>query len=134
MSLPREFFSPGDLPMTASTCKPFVLPSLVLAPLPVIASAQGGATDGLLPPPVRQAAKRSLGGDDPNKRAFYGGGGGAGLGAAFSPDGKLLVTSMGYQGMALWDVGSGRMLGQLPNSSNQQNMAVTFTPDGKRIL
>jgi hypothetical protein len=119
--------------MNASTRN--LLSLLALAAFPAAGLAGGGGpADGLLPPPVRQAEKRSLGGDNDNiKRSYYDGRGG--LGAAFSPDGKLLVTSQGYQGLTLWDVGAGRMLGPLsfPGGHNQNQVAV-FTPDGKRLI
>src|SRR5262249_23059272 len=96
--------------MTESTRIPFTL-LLCLGSL-VTRSALAGPADDLLPPPVRQVEKRSLGGmDDNSRRSFYDGRGG--IGAAFSPDGKLLVTSAGHQGMALWEVSTGRVLGQL---------------------
>jgi WD40 repeat protein len=96
-------------------------------------SAKAGPADDLLPPPVRQTEKHSLGGDeDRGRRAFYEGRGG--VGAAFSPDGKLLVTASGYQGMTVWDVGSGRALGQFLSQSNSEGVAAAFTPDGKQLV
>ncbi len=61
-----------------------ILLSLAAAP------ATAGPADDLLPPPVRQAEKRSLVANNV-QRNYYDGRGG--LGAAFSPDGKLLVTA-----------------------------------------
>src|SRR6266542_1916682 len=106
---------------------------LCLAVALATASAKAGPADDLLPPPVRQAEKRSLGGSDERLRRYMDDGRG-GLGAAFSPDGKLLVTAAGHQGMALWDVGSGRVLGHLTSLSYNEGLSTAFTPDGKQII
>jgi len=96
-------------------------------------AVQAGPVDDLLPPPVRQTEKRLLGGDEQNmRRAMFAGR--EGVGAAFSPDGKLLITSMGYQGMTLWEVSSGRALGQFLSSGRSEGMSAAFTPDGKQVV
>jgi hypothetical protein len=115
--------------MTASTWKPLAV-LLALGAVPGAAAA-GGPADGLLPPPARQALRRSLG-QDPNRHKVYYGN--AVNGAAFSPDGKLLVTSTGFQGLSLWDVRSGRSLGQFSNPTNNQGAVAAFTADGKRVI
>src|SRR5437879_2894834 len=104
---------------------------LFLAVDKAIGNLQAGSADDLLPPPARQVEKRALGGDERGRRAYYDGRGG--LGGAFSPDGKFLVTSAGYQGITLWDVGTGRALGQLANPINSQGISAAFTPNGKQI-
>ena len=54
--------------------------------------------------------------------------------AAFSPDGRLLVTaSAALENLALWDAQSGRMKALLRGHSSEVNSAV-FSPDGKRVL
>src|SRR5262245_55723872 len=117
--------------MTTSTRTPLPL-LLSLAVSLATASAKAGPADDLLPPPVRQAEKRSLGGSDERIRRYVDERGG--LGAAFSPDGKLLVTTAGHQGIALWDVGSGRVLGQLTSLSYNEGLSAAFTPNGKQII
>jgi len=51
---------------------------------------------------------------------------------AFSPDGKILASSGGDQGTALWDIASGRELRTL-GGHNASVSSVAFSPDG-RIL
>jgi WD40 repeat protein len=94
--------------------------------------ATAGPADDLLPPPVRQAEKRSLTANDV-RQSFYNGRGG--LGAAFSPDGKFLIASVGFQGMSLWDVGAGHALGQLPIQFNGGGgLSAVFTADGRQLV
>lgn len=95
--------------------------------------ATAGPADDLLPPPVRQTEKRLLSGNDGGIRQSYYNGR-AGLGAAFSSDGKLLITAAGFQGMALWDVAAGRALAQLPNPMNNGGVSAVFTPNGKQLV
>src|SRR5258708_29058207 len=91
---------PGVLIMIRSTRMLFS-PLLCLAVLAAPNAAPAGPADDLLPPTVRQTEKRSFGGeDDPIRRYHHDR---QGVGAAFSPDGKLLVAAAGHQGMALWD-------------------------------
>jgi WD40 repeat protein len=117
--------------MTASARRTFA----VLLALAVVGgaagAAQAGPADDLLPPPVRQSEKRSLlNPNDERRRSFYPGGG---LGAAFSPDGKFLLTSTSYQGLTLWEPGAGRALGQLPYQSNF-GLAAAFTANGEQLV
>jgi hypothetical protein len=115
--------------MTASAPRRF----RALLALAAVAAAGAAPADDLLPPPVRQTEKRSLGGNDDRTRRFaYDGRGG--FGAAFSPDGKYLVTAAGFQGMTLWDVAAGRAAAQLPNPSNNMGLSVAFTPDGAQFV
>jgi hypothetical protein len=117
--------------MTASLRTPFYL--LLCLGFGVTSWARAGPADDLLPPPVRQTEKRALGADNEQvRRAYYDGRGG--IGAAFSPDGKFLVASGGYQGILLWEVGTGRALGQLTTRSNHEGLAAAFTPDGKQLV
>jgi WD40 repeat protein len=63
--------------------------------------------------------------------------------AAFSPDGKLIVTvgatlnkpdnSVTYFDLRLWDPATGKPVGQ-PKKLPQSTWHVAFSPDGKRIL
>src|SRR5207244_2238187 len=101
-----------------------------LAALPAAGAARA---DDLLPPPVRQAERRTLGANEERLRRTYFIDGRGGTGAAFSPDGKLLVTA-GNQGMTLWDVGSGRALGQFSHEYNNEGLSAAFTPDGKQLV
>jgi WD40 repeat protein len=51
---------------------------------------------------------------------------------AFSPDGKILATSGGYENeIRLWDVERGTLLDALPH--NDQLSSVAFSPDGKLL-
>jgi hypothetical protein len=102
--------------------------------VPSAIPAAAGPLDELLPPPVRQSEKRSFGGNsDYLRRAYYDGRGGGG--AAFSPDGKFLVTASEHQGMILWEVGTGKALTQLNNSNRNDGLSsVAFTPNGKQIV
>ena len=102
-----------------------ILLSLAAAP------AAAGPADDLLPPPVRQAEKRSLVANNV-QRNYYDGRGA--IGAAFSPDGKLLVTGSAFQGMTLWDVGAGRVLSQLPTTANNGGLSAVFTPNGQQLV
>lgn len=50
----------------------------------------------------------------------------------FSPDGKILATSGGYENeVRLWDVESGNLLHSLPH--NEQLSSVAFSPDGRLL-
>jgi hypothetical protein len=117
--------------MTASARRTFGA-LLALAVVGAAGPANAGPADDLLPPPVRQVEKRSLGAnDDRFRRNYYDG---RGVGAAFSPDGKLLVTAGGFQGMALWDVAAGRALAQFPNLNNNGGLAAAFLPNGEQFV
>lgn len=51
---------------------------------------------------------------------------------AFSPDGKILATSGGYENeIQLWDVERGNLLDALPH--NDQLSSVAFSPDGRLV-
>jgi WD40 repeat protein len=104
---------------------------LCFAVVRISGSALGGPVEDLLPPAVRQAEKRALGGDDP-RRAFMEGRGNAG--AAFSPDGRLLITGSGFQGVVWWDVRTGRASDQLARLSHNEGLSAAFTPDGKQVI
>jgi WD40 repeat protein len=51
---------------------------------------------------------------------------------AYSPDGKLLVTT-GKKGMILWEVTTGKRLYTLVAGEVQRTLAVAFSPDGHRL-
>jgi hypothetical protein len=98
-------------------------------------AAEEVSVEAYLPPSARHAEKRALGGEDENvRRAAYGYPGGIGAGAAFSPDGKLLVTAGGPRGTTLWEVATGRALGQLANLSHNEGLSAAFTPDSKQLV
>ena len=68
----------------------------------------------------------------PLLHAFAGRGGGM-RGAAFSPDGKRIVTTSEDGAVRVWDAGSGELLGDLTNPGAGVRTAV-FSADGARIL
>ena len=75
--------------------------------MPAVAQPLGD----LLPPPARQIEKRAVGVVDMESRGYRGYDRGR-VGAAFTPDGKFLAFSSQYAGaMVLWDVGSGKPVG-----------------------
>jgi WD40 repeat protein len=53
--------------------------------------------------------------------------------AAFSPDGKRIVTKVGRGGQ-IWDRDSGRTIATLPPYSKTTYHAPRFSPDGRRVL
>jgi WD40 repeat protein len=53
--------------------------------------------------------------------------------AAFSPDGKRIVTASQDDTARVWDTGSGLLLGTLTGHTEQIYRA-RFSPDGKRIV
>jgi WD40 repeat protein len=62
-------------------------------------------------------------------------GGGYGTGvrtAAFSPDGKRIVTAFGDNTMRLWDPASGKPIGEPLTFS--QGAIVGASPDSKRVV
>ncbi len=97
----------------------------------VVGVGRAAGADDLLPPVLRHSEKRTLGAAN-ERQSFYNGRGVSG--AAFSPNGKSMITYMGYNGGSiLWDVESGKMIGQLPND-HPQGMIAAFTPDGKHLV
>jgi WD40 repeat protein len=52
---------------------------------------------------------------------------------AFSPDGKLAVSSASDQTLIIWDVATGQALRRFTGHAGGVN-GVAFTPDGKSIL
>src|SRR5262249_43552687 len=61
-----------------------------------------------------------------------GGGNVFGRAAAFSPDGKLLVTGTFDGSLRLWRVGNGQMVGEV-KAHDRLVTAVAFSPDGKAL-
>ncbi len=53
--------------------------------------------------------------------------------AAFSPDGKLIVTASNDKTARLWDAGTGEVIRVLAGHEDGVNTAA-FSPDGKRIV
>ena len=53
--------------------------------------------------------------------------------AAFSPDGKRIVTASADKTALLWDVASGRRLRAIKGHTDSVNTAV-FSPDGKLVV
>jgi TPR repeat protein/sugar lactone lactonase YvrE len=53
--------------------------------------------------------------------------------AAFSPDGRQLVTGSDEKGASIWDLDSGRLLVALEGHTTRVNSA-EYSPDGRRIL
>lgn len=101
---------------------------LSLALVPIAGSVIGRDVEELLPPAVRHAEKRSLLSDNERQQRYNNGRGFAG--AAFSPDGKLLMS-----GFAWWDVRTGRNLGQsIVQHNYNENASLAFTPDAKQVV
>ena len=53
--------------------------------------------------------------------------------AAFSPDGKRIVTASNDKTARLWDAATGRQIGALVGH-NDAVLCAAFSPDGKRIV
>jgi hypothetical protein len=116
--------------MAASTVVPFYL-LLCLGAAPPAGQGRSKSVEELLPPPVRQAEKRALFGSNDRFSRF---GREGAMSAAFSVDGKLVVMALQHQGMAVWDVGSGRSLGQLRSHSTNVGTCVAFAPKGTQMI
>ena len=113
--------------MLASARTPVYL-LLSLALVPISGSVVGRPVEDLLPPPVRHAEKRSF--ITANERQQSYNNRGALSGAAFSPDGKILLTANGW-----WEVRSGRVLGQGVFQQNYgEGVSAAFTPDSKQVV
>jgi Tol biopolymer transport system component len=54
--------------------------------------------------------------------------------AAFSPDGKRIVTASVDKTVRLWDAESGKQVGQPFTSHRDAVSSVAYSPDGKRIV
>jgi hypothetical protein len=104
--------------------------SILVGATHVPVSAKAADVEDLLPPPVRHTEKRSLGEDD-HRRGYPGHGG---FGAAFSPDGKILITGSGFRGVGWWDVSTGRALDTTGQLNHDDALSGAFTPDGKKVL
>jgi len=50
-----------------------------------------------------------------------------------SPDGRTLVAT-GADGVTMWDVASRTFLGRFPNPGPEDDLAASFTPDGRRLF
>jgi WD40 repeat protein len=68
-----------------------------------------------------------------NAIAVLGGHGSAVESAAFSPDGKRIVTASADKTARLWDAETGKPIGELKGNEGPVRSAA-FSPDGKRIV
>ena len=53
---------------------------------------------------------------------------------AFSPDGKRIVSGSGDKTVRVWDVDTGKPIGQPLTGHTAVVSSVAFSPDGKRIV
>ena len=54
--------------------------------------------------------------------------------AAFSPDGKRIVTASEDKTARLWDAETGKPIGEPLKGHTDSVMSAAFSPDGKRIV
>jgi len=55
-------------------------------------------------------------------------------GAAFSPDGRVLASSLADGAIHLWDVGTGKKLGECNGGGKDVLFTVIFSPDGRSLV
>ena len=56
------------------------------------------------------------------------------MSAAFSPDGKRIVTASEDKTARLWDAATGKQIGEPLRGHEGAVMSAAFSPDGKRIV
>ena len=56
------------------------------------------------------------------------------LSAAFSPDGKRIVTASRDKTARLWDAATGKPIGEPLTGHDDVVSSAAFSPDGKRIV
>ena len=56
------------------------------------------------------------------------------LSAAFSPDGKRIVTASADKTARIWDVATGQPIGEPLKGHKADVWSAAFSPDGKRIV
>ena len=54
--------------------------------------------------------------------------------AAFSPDGKRIVTASGDKTARIWDAATGQPIGEPLKGHEDAVYSAAFSPDGKRIV
>ena len=59
---------------------------------------------------------------------------GAVYSAAFSPDGKRIVTASGDKTARIWDAATGKPIGEPLTGHDGSVSSAAFSPDGKRIV
>jgi serine/threonine protein kinase len=105
--------------MAKSPADRFQTPGELLRPLEELARS-GYASSGSAPPSLKER-QRLIGHTD------------VVWSAAFSPDGKLIVSGGKDRQMLLWDVASGVRVRAYPKHT-QEIRAVAFAPDGQRLI
>ncbi|MDP9866306.1 MULTISPECIES: WD40 repeat domain-containing serine/threonine-protein kinase [Streptosporangium] len=66
--------------------------------------------------------------------ALIRGGAGAGTGLVYSPRGDVVAAGVGPQSVALWDIATGRRLGQPIVTHTGDLQSLAFTADGSRLV